>query len=248
MNVAVVEKIFLLLETLARAEEPMPLKRLTELTRLPKPTTYRLLKTLQQLGYVVRHGATSDYLIGHRIEELASGPIQRRLKEVARPLMTRLYKAINETVNLGVREGFLIRYVEYLETSRPLRLVVRPGQSDPLFSTALGRAILANQTDSEVTHLIETARLVIAGRSNSSAAKKPTRSGALKSILAATRKRGWAEENEETVEGVCCIAISLKPLGYAEAAVSVSIPKVRYTSSCRRQIETIFTKFYDDHS
>ncbi len=67
MTVAVVEKIFLLLETLARADHALPLKQLAELTELPKPTAHRLLQTLQKLGYVVREGNSSDYLLGHRI-------------------------------------------------------------------------------------------------------------------------------------------------------------------------------------
>jgi DNA-binding IclR family transcriptional regulator len=237
MNVAVVEKIFLLLETLAQAEKPLPLKRLTELTELPKPTVYRLLKTLQELGYVVRHGATNDYLMGHRIAELACGLQHRRLKEAAHPLMKRLYKAANETVNLGVREGLCVRYVEYLETSCPLRLIVRPGQSDNLFSSALGRAILSTHSQEEVVRLVGLSRSTFPGE------KTHPRPLALKSLLAAIRKRGWSQENEETTEGVCCVAISLKSLGFPEAAVSVSIPKVRFTPTCRRQIENIFQKF-----
>ncbi len=236
MTVAVVEKIFLLLETLARADHPLPLKQLAKTTELPKPTAHRLLQTLQKLGYVVRAGTSADYLLGHRIQELARGPIQQRIKNAALPLMQKLHKTLNETVNLGVREGFSIRYVDYFETSRPLRMILRPGQTDPLFSTALGRAILSALPDDEVRRTLKAFQREVGAPRSFPLAK-------LQPIIAAARKRGWAEEHEETVKGVSCLAISLQRLGYPDAAVSISIPTVRCNEACRRAIEAIFKKF-----
>jgi IclR family transcriptional regulator, KDG regulon repressor len=238
MTVAVVEKIFLLLETLARADHALPLKQLAESTELPKPTAHRLLQTLQTLGYVVRDGDSTNYLLGHRIQELARGPIHQRIKEAAAPLMQKLHKALNETVNLGVREGLLIRYVDYLETSRPLRLIVRPGQTDPLFTTALGRAILSAHSDDEVQRSVADLRREAGGPNHIEGSK-------IQQVLATARKRGWAEEEEETVKGVSCLAISLRRLGYPNAAVSVSVPTVRCNKACLHTIETIFKEFYD---
>lgn len=235
MTVAVVEKIFLLLESLARANRPLPLKELSEITRLPKPTAYRLLQTLQKLGYVTRPGEDStDYLLGPRIKELSTGAVHQQLKDAARPLMTRLHKAVNETVNLGIREGLSVRYVEYIETTRPLRLIVRPGQTDSLFSTALGRAILSALDDEGLD------RLLIAAKTKADPEQPPLRPAAIRKIVAATRDRGWSEEKEETVKGVCCVAISLASLGHPEAAVSVSIPGARFDAACQRTIEDIF--------
>ena len=239
MTVAVVEKIFLLLEALARAEHPLPLKQLAETTELPKPTAHRLLQTLQSLGYVVREENGTDYLLGHRIQELARAPIQQRIKEAALPLMKKLHAAVNETVNLGVREGLAIRYVDYLETNRPLRMIVRPGQSDSLFSTALGRAILS------VLPIDEVARLLSAIKKER-AATAPIVPESFHAMLSASRKRGWAEERNETVEGVCCFGISLRRLGFSNAAISISVPSVRCGEACRRTVETIFKEFNDD--
>jgi DNA-binding IclR family transcriptional regulator len=238
MTVAVVEKIFLLLETLAQADQALPLKQLAELTELPKPTAHRLLQTLQKLGYVVRDGEGSNYLLGHRIQELARGPISLRIQDAARPLMQKLHKTVNETVNLGVREGLLIRYVDYIETDRPLRLIARPGQTDSLFSTALGRAILSALPDPEIGR-------VLAALPREVRAAQCIRPAQIQAAVVAARKRGWAEEQGETVQGVSCLAVSLADLGYPHAAVSVSVPTVRCTDACRRAIEGIFTKFLD---
>ncbi len=216
----------------------MPLKQLARATDLPKPTVHRLLHTLQTLGYVTRDGDSTDYLLGHRIQELAGGPIQQRIKDAALPLMHRLHKAVNETVNLGVREGFLIRYVDYLETTRPLRLAVQPGQTDSIFSTALGRAILSVLPETEVRRILAAAQRENGFLPEGGATK-------LETLLALGRKRGWAEEEEETVKGICCIAVSLERLGFPHAAVSVAVPSVRYNGECRRAIQQIFQQFHD---
>jgi DNA-binding IclR family transcriptional regulator len=235
MTVAVVEKIFLLLETLAQARTPISLKEVAETTRLPKPTAYRLLRTLQTLGYVVRHGDDNHYALGHRIQMLATAPAHQKLKEAARPLMERLHRAVNETVNLGVREGDMVRYIDYIETTRALRMVVRPGQSDSLFSTALGRAILSAVPEAEAAEVLKANQL------------KSIRPASMRALLQLAREDGWAEEREETTIGVGCIAIPLHVLGHADAAVSVSLPIARFDRTCRRTVETIFREFYDEH-
>jgi DNA-binding IclR family transcriptional regulator len=235
MSVAVAEKIFLLLETLAQSDHALPLKQLAQSTGLPKPTTHRLLQTLQGRGYVTREGKSNHYLLGHRIQELARGPMQQQVKNAALPLMQKLHKTINETVNLGVREGSLVRYVDYLETTRSLRFFVRPGQTDPLFSTALGRAILSALSPDEVRDI-----LAATSREDLASTIRPAK---LTAMIADSRQRGWSEEHDETVQGVSCLGISLKRLGYPHAAVSVSIPTVRCTDACRKTIETIFKRF-----
>lgn len=236
MSVAVVEKIFLLLETLARANRSLALKDLSETTQIPKPTAYRLMQTLQKLGYVVRadEGGT-DYLLGPRIKELSTGAVHQQLKDAARPLMAKIHKATNETVNLGVREGLYVRYIEYFETTQPLRLIVRPAQSDSLFSTALGRAILSALTPKELDRLIQAAK------TKADPAQPPVRAAAVRKVIAETIERGWAEEREETVQGVCCVAVSLARIGYPEASISVSVPSARFDANCQKAITRIFT-------
>ncbi len=164
--------------------------------------------------------------------------MHQRIKEAAMPLMRKLHRTFNETVNLGVREGLTIRYVDYLETTRPLRLFVRPGQSDPLFSTALGRAVLSILPDDEVSRLL-------AALQKESGSSPKVRPQAFKALLATARKRGWAEEQDETVKGISCGAVSLQALGYPDAAVSMTVPSVRYNEACRHALEALFKEFRD---
>ena len=61
----------------------------------------------------------------------------------------------------------------------------------------------------------------------------PTARAALEKELAATRTRGFALEEEETVVGVACVAVPLAVLGEPLAAVSVSVPVHRFPARQR---------------
>jgi microcystin degradation protein MlrC/predicted transcriptional regulator len=115
MSIAVVEKAFLVLETLAESEEPVALARLAERTLLPKPTAYRILQTLAELGYVVRDEA-ARYYITAKPATLSQNSRHRDLKLRVLPHMQRLHAQFNETVNLGILDGRSVRYIHVIET------------------------------------------------------------------------------------------------------------------------------------
>lgn len=227
MAIAVVERTFQVLEALARLGKPVPLVRLAAEAALPKPTAYRILQSLASLGYVAQEEASGYYFATDRLAGLAARDPYLSLKELARPLMERLHARFDETVNLGVLEGTKVIYSLVMETAQPLRWVVRPGRSDPFHCTALGRAITAFLTAEQRERLLKKAS---AERARSGAGIDVDK---MRSTLEATRRRGWASEEEETAPGVACLAMSMGPWGVPEAAISLSIPVSRYTRAVR---------------
>ena len=115
--------------------------------------------------------------------------------------------AFNETVNLGLLEGIYIRYAQVLETSQPLRAILKPGARDLFHTTALGRAIVARLPEQQQS------RLIAKVCATEPAGKRRVARARLEAELAATRARGCAWEEEETVAGVACAAIALTALG-----------------------------------
>src|SRR5689334_22998815 len=101
VNTSSVDKAFVLLEFLAASGRPASLQEVTEAVKLPKPTAYRLLRSLQELGYVSRPADTRNYLIGPRAARLAAVDPYSDLKAQAQPYLRRLHEEFNETVNLG---------------------------------------------------------------------------------------------------------------------------------------------------
>ena len=209
---------------LARTGRELTLAELAEEGRLPKPTVHRILRSLRDLGYVEQADRRGTYRLSGRLSSLREYARDEAVRAKARPVMVRLQEEFDETVNLAMLEGVFVRYVQVLETSQALRWIVKPGARDHFHTTALGRVIVANLPDEQQKRLISKAT----GRS-----ALRTR---LRQELAATRARGCAIEEEETVAGVACVAVSLGWLGEPLAAISVSVPVHRFPASRRHAL------------
>lgn len=230
MSIAVLDRAFSILEVLARTRRALTLAELAEESRLPKPTVHRILKSLRDLGYVGQGDRGGAYELSARLASLHEYSRDEAVREKARPLMERLHAAFDETVNLGLLEGIYVRYAHVIETTQPLRWIVKPGARDSFETTALGRAIVAHLPAEQRARLVAKACAAMPSRGRKAAR------AALEQELAATRERGCALEEEETVAGVACLAISLVDLGEPLAAVSVSVPVHRLSGRQRAAI------------
>jgi len=230
MTVRVLKKAVAVLETLSAAGRPLGLAELSRRMKYPKPTIYRILRSFLELGYLARDRATGDYLPTSRLAQLGRHGQTQDLRRRALPAMEALHREFNETVNLGVLEGDQISYAACLETTRPLRLMVRPGTKDPFYCTALGRAIAAFLPEGERDELIAGARFE--PRTPRTVRSRP----ALRKILKETRRRGWAIDDEECDLGVVCLGAPLLEQGAPVAAISITIPKIRCTPARERDL------------
>lgn len=230
MSIAVLDRAFSILEVLARTRRALSLAELAAEARLPKPTVHRILKSLRDLGYVEQNDRGGSYELTARLASLHEYSRDQAVRAKALPLMERLHGQFDETVNLGLLEGISIRYAHVIETTQPLRWIVKPGARDSFQTTALGRAIVAHLPGEQQARLVTKACAALPVRG-----RKAARS-ALEQELAATRSRGYALEEEETVAGVACIAISLGWFGEPLAAVSVSVPVHRFPGRQRSAI------------
>jgi DNA-binding IclR family transcriptional regulator len=227
MSIAVLEKSFSLLEVLARKGGALTLAELAGECRLPKPTVFRVLQSLRDLGYVTQAGRGGAYELSARLASLREYGRDEVVRLKVRPLMERLHAVFNETVNLGFLETIYIRYGDVIETTQALRWIVRPGARDLFHTTALGRAIVAHLPEEQQARLVTRACGAVPARQ-----RKALRTELVQE-LAATRARGYALEEEETVVGVACVAVPLIALGEPLAAVSVSVPVHRFPA-CQR--------------
>jgi len=227
MTIAVVDRTFTLLEVLARMGRGLTLSELTQESRLPKPTVYRILRSLRDLGYVTQADRGGVYSLSDRLTSLREYERDNAVRERARNLMEALHGQFDETVNLGLLEGIYVRYAHVVETTQALRWIVKPGARDLFHTTALGRAIVAQMPPEQQARLVNKVCAPISARR-----RGPARDRLLQE-LAATRVRGYALEEEETIAGVACVASSLHWLGEPLAAVSVSVPVHRFPAERR---------------
>src|SRR5580692_10375377 len=104
----VVEKVFRLLETLARAEKGLRISELSRILEQPKASVYRILFTLQVLGYVRQDVDTMAYHCTAHAGWLTRDQANETLRKIARSRMERLLASFEQTVNLAIFDRYRV--------------------------------------------------------------------------------------------------------------------------------------------
>ena len=226
-----VMKAFDLLETLSRRQ---PVKA-TELARelgWTRSNLYRLLETLQGIGYVEKD-LNSEYCLGIKLFVLGnSAQGIDRLSAIARPYMVALGELSEETVNLAIRHEDKVLYVDKVKSPHYLRLDQPIGKTDPLHCTALGKVLLSGLTDGRLKDLLSSLELVPYTK------RTITDPEVLTSVVRNVGKRGYGTDLEELSAGIHCIAAPIR--GHANnviAALGISGPTVRLTEQKLDEIQ-----------
>ena len=120
------------------------LDNLCKAVEMPKTTVFRMVRTLEKRGYIIKDPSGS-LCLGPRILQWVSSPIKSewiiRLQKAARPYMIDLRDLFEDTVNLGIRTGNNIIYIDVVEGTYPVRFIELPGALGPLHATALGKVM-----------------------------------------------------------------------------------------------------------
>jgi len=221
-GVAVVAKAIDLIEQLGDGEA-RTVAELADATGVTRGAAYRILGTLESRGWVMRHGSVRRYAIGPMPVALGRGHrLSDELIPRSRAYLQRSWEAFGETVNLGIPMGGRILYVDTIESEQRLRTTSRVGTSDPLHSTALGKAILACFDDADIPRQLGSP--TFEARTPATLASLP----ALLEDLSHTRRRGFAIDDEENEVGSRCVAAAVVDAdGRPLAALSVSGPTMR---------------------
>lgn len=135
MNQSVL-KALSLLTLFSEGETDLTLSELAERSKLPKPTVFRLLSSLEHMGFVSKSKYSDQdvrYRLGLKLLELGGIVAdQLELRHIALPFMKKLQSDINETVHLVIREGNEAIYIEKVESNHALRLYTRVGRRSQL--------------------------------------------------------------------------------------------------------------------
>lgn len=228
-TISAVGRAFRVLDKLALVSSSS-LEELARTTRLAKPTVYRFLNTLRDLGYV-RKDDSDRWFLTMKLFALGSRALDHiELPAVARPIAERLSAELGETVHMGIldEEGNEAFYVLKIESKYTIRMYSRVGKSIPLYCTAIGKVLLADR-DEEVRRATEAKLRMVPFTVHTLRGPE-----ALEDELRKVREQGWAEDAEEHEEGVRCIAAPVRDhSGRAAAAISVSWPAFRFDPSAQ---------------
>jgi DNA-binding IclR family transcriptional regulator len=216
-----------LLNAFTETEPVLSLGQLTERTGLPRSTTHRLAESLVTIGWLERDLA--GYRVGMRLFEVGALVINvNRIRDSASVWMQEAHELSRNAVHLAVLDGFDVVYLDKV-CSRELDVPSRIGGRMPAYCTALGKAILAFASESDIELLIRdglrarTARTVVAP-------------AVFRASIAETKIVGVAFEYEEAVLGVSCVAAPIRGSGRAIASISITGPSRSFDAARNARI------------
>jgi DNA-binding IclR family transcriptional regulator len=222
-TIQVMERMFSVLDVLAAQADPVSLKDVSEQTGLHPSTAHRILNDLA-IGRFVDRPEAGSYRLGMRLLELGN-LVKARLdvRDAALGPMRELHKLTHQPVNLSVRQGDEIVYIERTYSERSGMQVVRAvGGRAPLHLTSVGKLFLAHDDPQRVRAY--ATRTGLAGHTRNSITDLPVLERELSRVL----QSGTARDNEELELGVRCIAAGIyDDQGKLVAGLSVSAPADR---------------------
>lgn len=222
-TVQVIERIFTLLDVLASREEAIPLKDISEKAGLHPSTAHRILNDLAT-GRFVDRPQPGNYRLGMRLLELGN-LVKNRLnvRDAALEPMRELHRLTQQPVNLSMRQGDEIVYIERAYSERSGMQVIRAiGGHAPLHLTSVGKLFLAADDGNKIRNY--ASRTGLSGHTKNSL----TQLSALERELSKVRRDAFATDNEELELGVRCMAAGIHDdQGKLVAGLSISAPAGR---------------------
>ncbi|WP_319761131.1 IclR family transcriptional regulator [Maridesulfovibrio sp.] len=215
------EKALFVIETMA-IKSNWTLKALNEKCSIPKGTLQRILRTLEELGYVrqlERGGAYTLTLKFHKLgKQIAS---QSDMGVTLNPILSALRDKVNETINLSVLSGLNMVVVHQVGSDHALQMDSVIGTSFPAYLSASGKVFLAFLPEEELRRFIKELR-----HSDFSITTEIINS--IYKEIECIREQGIGFDFEELYKGVRCVAAPVfDDTGKIIATISCSVPTVR---------------------
>jgi DNA-binding IclR family transcriptional regulator len=197
---------------------------IAQATGLHKATTYRIIMTLLNGGFLERTPDGESFRLGLRLVELGLGALRDLdFRKAAYPYMEQLVERFQETCDLGIFDRGQVLYVEVVNSEQPLTIAARVGRHLPAHCTASGRIFMAFLPPEVVEPILNAPLEACTEKSITSPAR-------LREELEATRQRGYALDNEEFEVGIRAVSAPIRDIdGNLIAALSMPGPATRMT-------------------
>ena len=222
-----------ILRFLAHQAAPAAAATIARELDLPRSTTYHLLRTLQDEGFVVHLPEERRYGLGLGAYELGTGYTRHApLQRLARVQLATLVDRTRHGAHFAVLHGRDVLYV--IEERAPGRppLVTDAGVRLPAHLTASGRAMLAALPPQQVRALFPDPSAFVMRNE-----RGPRSPSALRQLLVDARRRGYATEDGEVTLGFGSVgAAVLDHTGHPVASVALTYPDALITPARRDEL------------
>lgn len=226
-----VTKAFQVLEAFESQHSAMTARELSEHLRMNLATTHRFLLTLESLGALARPDG-NKFQLGMLLADLGGRVATHEvIAGILRPHLLAMVKIARETVHAGAFDKGNVLYIAKRESERSLKIDTYIGKRLPAYCTAMGRLLLSGLQEAELDAYFENVEL------KALTSKTIVDVGDIRKAIAKAARDGFAMDNEETEEGLRCVAAPIRDgSGRICAAMSVSAPTTRLRASALEEI------------
>jgi IclR family KDG regulon transcriptional repressor len=240
--VKTLDKFYKIVDLLAE-HNGLRLQEIADSLGMNKSTVYRFLSSLLDHGYIKKDEDTSRYSLGLRFINIAEEIKDKLdLRKIVHPYLLEIGKLTGDTIHLTVFDGKSAVYIDKVESNRPVRMYSKIGNIAPIYCTAVGKAVLAFQSDQAIKDIL-----------NNTVLKRHTENtitnvDMLLKEMESIRSNGFAVDDGEHEKDICCIASPIRDHDKTvNAAISISAVKsrfdlqglLRYKDFLREQCEKI---------
>jgi DNA-binding IclR family transcriptional regulator len=212
-----------IIELLAHNPAGLSSAQITNLIKVPRNSVFRITSTLLEHGYLIRDDESKIFQLSQKFLTLGFSALsEETLIEKSLDVMRKLRDRFKETVPLGILHGSEGLVVEEVQGLHSFRFVLEPGRRFHLHTAAPGKAMLAFLPAEERDNLLK--QLKLEKFSN----KTITSRYRLDRELRRIRKKGYAIDHAEEIEGMHCVGAPIfNRHGYPVAAIWITGPSQR---------------------
>lgn len=212
------------LEIVADSTGPLTLSDVAARVGFDRSTTYRLLNTFVEAGYLLRDEMSKQYRLSYKLITLSRHLLaDNEVTRASQEILSWLAGQTGETVHLSILDGMQTVLIQKVKGTQLVAVDFQIGDRSMLHCTSIGKVILAFQD----TRFIEQ---VMAAGLPRFAANTITDPAKLRQELRQIQSVGYALDDHEFSDNMRCVAVPVfSTNGQVQMGISMSGPDSRFS-------------------
>lgn len=222
-----IDRIFSVFDAFTPDRPKLALQEISERISLSKATTFRLVNSLCDAGYLVRLD-DQKYCLSMKLVKLAGVVVSGlSVRDIAHPILVDIGRQTGETVSLNSVVGMDRVCIDVIGANSRLMHIVNLGEHAPLFYGATGKVLLAHLPKDEQSGIVQSLPKDF-----------PMSTTELEDALAKIREQRYAITRSERVIGSLAISVAIFDINdRGRYAVTLTGPEDRMRTDLEKNLE-----------